>query len=271
MALGDSYNKKNNGKERYQPTVYCPIQLKNPDASCDPSELSFSYWKNLLKVGISPKKQEENVAYATYDHDNQGCIYLNHDKARILYSEITEFLADPSAFNSRGVSTGSNGLITISNGKEFGVETPVLVIRKVDGESGTVTSSYMYQFKTDTYKAIRNFDETNMKYDTGSYEYIEIYTFLDILKSFYESMSYAVAYSVLNANQYNDSRMNTKLDLLMDKAGIERQSKGSSPARNNGRSFFNNMAKEGSTAAATEVSKTKSEQTTIDELAKIIG
>ena len=267
MALGDTYN-NNNNNERFQPTVYCPIKFKNSESEKDPSELSFSYWKNLLKIAISPMiTTDTNTPYPTYDYKNQGVVHLTHDKARLLYSEIVEFLKDPDAYNNMGVPSGSTGLISISNGKEFGVNSPILVIRKINQETVCLESSYMYQFKTN-YTSVRNFDENNQKFDTFNYEQFEIYAFMDILKSFYESMSYAVAYSFINANQYNDSRYNTKLDLLMDKAGIERKQKASSGG--SGSSFFSMNA--GNNNAATDsIQNSKHEQTTIEELENMIG
>lgn len=272
MALGDNnFNNSNNGNnnnDRYQPTVYCPIKLKNPESEKDPSEMSFSYWKNLLKIAISPMIQNDGSSYPTYDYKNQGTVYMNQDRARILYAEIEEFLKNPDAYNNMGVPCGSNGLISISNGKEFGVNSPIIVIRKINQETGYVESSYMYQFKTN-YAAVRNFDENTQKFDSFVYEQIEIFIFMDILKSFFTSMSYAMAYSVINANQYNDSRYNTKLDLLMDKAGIERKHRGSSGGQ--GSSYFN-MNNAGNVNAATDsIQNSKHEQTTIEELENMIG
>ena len=267
MALGDNSTfSNNNNKDKFQPTVYCPILLKNADAKIDPSEISFSYWKNLLKISISPKIDNDSNPYPVYDHKNQGSIHLNQDKARMLHSEIELFLKDPNAYNNMGVPSGTSGLISISNGKEFGVDSPIIVIRKINPETGAIESSYMYTFKTN-YNAIRNFDENTQKYDTFNYAELEIYTFMNILKTFYESMSYAMAYTFINANQYNDSRYNTKLDLLMDKAGIERKQK-ASPGGN--KSFFD-MSNAGANNAAADVAKGETEQTTIEELANMIG
>lgn len=269
MALGDAkpnnFN-NNNDKDRKQPQVFCPINLKNSEAECDPSELSFAYWKNMLKVAISPMIQNSNSPYPVYDHQNQGTIYLNHDKARMLYAEIKEFMKDPNAYNNMGVPSGASGLVSISNGKEFGVSSPILVIRKINGETGQVESSYMYQFKRN-YRSIRNFDETNQNYDTFEYENLEIDAVLTILETFIQSVSYALAYSVISATQYDTSRINTKLDLLMDKAGIPKMNK----AYNGGesKSFFN-MNKEGNNNADIGITA-KTEQTTIDELAQMIG
>ena len=269
MALGSSYsnNNNNNNKKDNSPEVYSPISFKNPEAECDPSHLSFSFWKCMLKVSISPMIQNAGGQYPQYDHENQGSAFLTHDRARMLYSEITEFLKDPNAYNNMGVPSGATKLISISNGKEFGVNSPVLVIREINGETGTIESSYMYQFKKN-YKAIRNFNENDQSYDECYYEDLEIYTFLDMLEQFYKGASLATAYTVLHADRFNETKLQNKLDMLMDAAGIERSipNRGSNgPAK----SFFS-MSKTGQENAEVGSVKTPTEQTTIDELAKMI-
>jgi len=260
MALGNlnqNYNNstEDNNKKNYDPTVYSPIQFKNPNG-IDPSMLSFSFWRNMLKISISPKMEPKpGDKYDVYDHKNNISIHINHMKARILYDEIKEFLKDPNKLNNVGVPSGVSGLITISNGKEFGINSPVLVIRKLD-ENGNVTSSYAYQFNNnDYYFGIRNFNEKTLKYDTIDYPNLELLTFMDILKSYYESSSYAFAYSVVDSLKFDNSRINTKLDLLLDNAGIKRQ------GNSNGKSFFQRSSELDSDSVPT------SRSTSLDDLA----
>lgn len=268
MALGSSYsNNNNNNKKDISPEVYSAITFKNPEAECDPSQLSFSFWKCMLKLSISPMIQNSDSQYPQYDHDNQGTAFLTHDRARILYAEITEFLKDRNAYNNMGVPSGATKLVSISNGKEFGVNSPILVIREINAETGAVESSYMYQFGKN-YRSIRNFNETDQSYDESFYEDLEIYAFLDMLEEFYKGASLARAYTVLHANRFNDVKINNKLDMLMDAAGIERSTPNKAfngPAK----SFFA-LGKSGQESAETGISKAPTEQTTIDELAKMI-
>lgn len=274
MALGDggsnnfsSNNKNNGGDGNYDPTVYSPIKFKNPAASTDPSELSFAFWKNMLKIQISPKVESKTGDYDTYDHTNNTQLMLTPVKAKIFHDEIKLMLEDDS-INSVGQNSGPAGLITFSNGKEFGVDGYMLVIRKLD-EGGAVMSSYSYQFNnTGFHKSIRDFDETSLKFKTVPYLMVEVEMFLTILEQYYLSQSYAFAYSVVNSVKYAEARTTTKIELVMDKLGIPKQTSGNN-ARTQSSSFFNNAAKEGkANNAKDDAGYTKpGKQTTLDALA----
>lgn len=236
MALGNmnqNFNKnQDNNKKNYEPTVYSPVQFKNPNG-VDPSELSFSFWNRMLKISIAPKRESKpGDKYDTYDHENNISIHINHMKARILYNEIEEFLKDTNKINSIGINSGAFGLLTISNGKEFGISSPVIVVRKMD-EGGKILTSYAYQFNAnDYYNSIRNFDEKTLKYDTMGMPNLELIVFQDLLRSYFESANYASAYTVIDSMKFDVSRINTKLELLLDNAGIK---KSGAPG---GKSFF---------------------------------
>lgn len=271
MALGDKNNSGyNNDNDQF--TVYSPMSFKNPDAECDPSELSFAYWKNLLKVTISPMKQDADSKFPVFDHDsnNQAKFFLNHYRARMFKKEIEEFLEDPNAYNNRGVVNDNNGFISISNGKEFGVSSPILVIRKVNAETGQIESSYMYQFNNKSYKSIRNFNESDQTFADHTYEDIEIYALLAILDTFINSMTYAQAYATGNTVSkrvaYN---MENKINLLLDNAGIDYSRKGGNAYNGKASKSFFAMNKSGQNAAETGIVEA-AKQTTIDELASMI-
>lgn len=213
MALGQSYN---NNKNNYSPTVYSNYKFNNGEATVDPSCLSCSFWNNMLKISIAPKKQTSGDEIA-FDFDSAISIYLNHTKARILYGEIAKFLSDPVKFNSVGIPSGQ-GLVTIGSieGK------PCIVIRKINAD-GVTESSYAYQFKTDYYYSIRNYDETTADFDkiTEDYKNIEIEQLLTLLQSYYEAATNALAYSVMEQSKYDQSRTNTKLELIANKLGVQ--------------------------------------------------
>lgn len=213
--LGDKYNNEN--KKQYSPTVYSPYRMSNIQGF-DPSIINFTFWNNNLKISIAPKKQGDEVSF---DHDNAISIYLSHVKARILYEEICKFQADPVKYNSSGIASGQ-GLITISNGKEFGVDCPCIVIRKVD-ESGNVVSSYAYQIKNDYYYVIRNYDETNNSFDkvTEDYASIELEQLKTLLMEYYKAMTGAMAYSVIEQSKYDNTRISNKLDQIANKLGVQ--------------------------------------------------
>lgn len=232
--LGDSYNNnKNDRKVNNDPTVYSPYKFTNPDG-VDPSALTISFWGSTMKVSISPKKATNN-GDVSFDYENGISIYLTHTKARILAEEIRAFMN--GKINSCGVDT-NKGFISISNGKEFGVDSNLLVIRSFDTENNKVSSSYAYEFKKNYHYAIRNFDEKTIDFEKAYYDNLEIEQFVTILEEYYKAMTYAISFTVLDQNKFNNSRMNTKLDSIATKLGVEYTNKSS--GNSGGGSFFNN-------------------------------
>lgn len=232
MALGDNYN---NNKKNYSPSVYSQYKFNNIESAIDKTTLAPSFWNSMLKISIAPMKGNDpnNVEF---DYDNGINIYLNHTKARMLYQEICKFQENPEQFNNVGVPSGA-GLITITNGKEFGKNATCIVIRKLNSETGAVESSFAYEFKSDYHYSIRNFDESNNGFDKVYYNELELEQFKMLLTSYYESMTGAVAYSVIDNMKYDMSRINTKLNSVAEKLGVSYGKGNKGTGGNN--SYFN--------------------------------
>ena len=242
MALGN-YN-DNNNRRYYEPLVYSPYGTSNTEG-VDPSALSFSFYNKMLKITITPMKpnarpEDKNI----WDKDNEVSVWLTHTKARMLHDEIKYVLENMDTCTNAGVVTGSEGLISFSTGKELGVSSPCLIIRKVNQDSGAVTSTYAYQFKDNHkgYRSVRNFDPQDPSgYESYTYKNIEIEDLLTILEEYYKSACGAYAYAQLNAARYDIQKNNTKLELIMEKLGIEKPEYGRGGSSNNNRgSFFQN-------------------------------
>lgn len=234
----NSYSNNKNANKPYEPDVYTPYRFNNAESSVDKTCLTFSIWNRSLKISIAPRK--ENSEEVAFDMEKGVTVYLNHTKARILHDEIQNFLRDPDTYNGSGIPTGQ-GIITISNGKEFGSTNPVLTIRKVD-ELGNVVSCFVYEFKTDYYYSVRNYDGgMNFNKEFDAYRYLEIQSMLTMLEEYYKAMTYTIAYSVIEANKYNQSIITNRLNSLCEKMGIEtnRSSKAGSKYTSS-TSFFNN-------------------------------
>lgn len=242
--LGDTYNNnKYDRKANNDPTVYSPYRFSNTDG-IDPSQLSISFWNSTLKVAISPRKNTSNGEPA-YDHDNAASIYLSHTKARILAEEIIAF--KKGKINNVSVDT-PKGVISISNGKEFGVNSTFVVIRTFDLENNTVSSSYAYEFKKGFHYGIRNFDEKNLNdFEKIFYDEMELDQFLTVLTEYYKAMTGAMAFTVIDQMKYNNSRTQTKLDSIAMKLGID-WSNGGGSSRGGNSSFFSNKEPQGSSA-----------------------
>ena len=235
MAMGDTYN--NNEKKKYDPVVYSSYGMSNPESTVDPTQVSFSFWNNFLKLSIAPKiPNSEN-----YDYKSEVAIHLHHINARILADEIRDFKQDPTKHKTYGVKSGM-GTIYITNGYEFGVEFPCLVIKKLS-ESGDVESSAAYEFNLEKHYAIRNYDEKAKTFDKVPYKDIEIDELITLLEEYCKAQTGAVAYSVVNNMKYDMSRINTKTELIAEKLGITFERKGGN--KGGGTSFFDNSNSSG--------------------------
>lgn len=222
MALGNNYNQNDNkGKQQYHPTVYSAYRMNNAESIIDQTAITFTYWNGALKISIAPKKPDTNSEIATFDFDNSISVYLNHTKARILYGEICKFQENPGLYNNVGIPSGQ-GLITLSDGKEFGVESPCIVIRKID-QAGATTSSYAYQFKIDYHYSIRNYDQAsgNFEKNTLDYNNLEIEQLKTLLLEYYTAMTGAMAYSVIDQSKFENTRTTNKLDQIAEKLGVQ--------------------------------------------------
>lgn len=232
MALGSGYdnNKKNQGVN-----VYSPYRMSNIEG-IDPSMLNFTFCLNMLKIGISPKKPGDQIAF---DHEKAIECFVTHTKAKMLSNEIKYMMSHKGEIHNVSITTGKDGLVEFSDGIELGNNKYTLILRKID-ENGKPVSSYAYEFKNDYHFTMRNYDpDSPAKFDRVIHDMIEVDEFIALLDSYYESMTGATAYSVLENAKYSQSRINTKLDSIMDKLGIEipRSANYSKPNNN---SFFNN-------------------------------
>lgn len=215
MALGNY----DNNKEEYMPVYYSKYNTGNPDG-IDPSALSYSFYNRMLKLSISPLKMT-NGDKISYDHDNAAVVWLTHTKARMLADQIRKVLNGD--ISNGGVNTGKEGLVRFCDGKELGIKNYCLIINKVN-ENGEVLSAYAYEFKTHYHYAVENYDPKDSTHKKVYYDNIEVDQLLDLLESYYISMTGAVAYSVMDGMRFNTNSTNTKIDLIMSKLGVEYKS-----------------------------------------------
>ena len=260
MALGNMYN--NNQKKDTSPSVYSYYRMSNPTSSVDQTNLTFTYWKGLLKISIAPRKQTTDDTIA-FDYDAAISIHLSYTKASILANEIREFLSgtDKNIFN-RGVST-PKGCIYICDGSEFKSKNPCLVIKLV-AEDGSILSSIAYEFNTNYHFSIRNFDEVTKNFDKefNSYNTQEINELLAVLDTYVQSVTNATAYSVVDSLHYTHDRLSNNISAIAEKLGVETGKK-SANSYSSKSSFFN-TASGGSTLNAGKASTTTYDYDNLD-------
>ena len=244
MSLGSTYN-NNQGSNKNDPniTVYSNYRMNNAESLIDQTCLTFRYWKQSLCIGIFPRKQTGGDEVA-FDMDNGITIYINHTKARILKNELELFLQDPVKYNGSGVPSGQ-AAITISNGVEYGKNTPVLTIRKVNADTGVVTSAFAYEFKTNFHYSIRGYDGKNFVAEYDAYKYLEIHQMITVLDEYIKASTNAIAFTVRDQSKFTETRTFNTLNSIAEKLGIEVRTGGSNKQRFNNNSYFNSASNNG--------------------------
>lgn len=232
MALGSTYNNNNDRNQNRGVTVYSNYRMNNPDSKIDATCLTFRFWSSSLCVGIFPRKNTGNDEIK-FDMDNGITIYLSHSKALILKCELENFLKDPITYSGRGVGSGKAAII-ISNGVEYGKNTPVLTIYSVS-DNGDIVSSFAYEFKTN-YNSISAKDG---KFEDifGDYKDIEIRQFITLLDEYVKSSTKASAFFTIDQMKYTYSFTESKIDAIASNLGVE-VNRGSGQRKSN-ESYFN--------------------------------
>lgn len=266
MSLGNTYNNnQGSNKNDSNITVYSNYRMNNAESLIDQTCLTFRYWKQSLCIGIFPRKQTGNENDIAFDMDNGITIYLSHTKARILKAEIENFLRDPVAYNGSGVPSGQ-AAITISNGLEYGKNTPVLTIRKVDGETGNILSSFAYEFKTNFHYSIRHYDGKNFDTEYDDYRNIEIQQMITVLDEYIKASTNAIAFTVRDQSKFAESRTFNTLNAIAEKLGVELRGNSNGAKRFNNSSYFNNSGSNNNNSGYSSPSAVAYGTATIDDL-----
>lgn len=261
MAIGSGYNSENsnNNKQNYRQEHYSPYSFSNIDESAvEPSKLSVSYWSNMLKLTISPMKKSNDGTVA-FDHENGISIHMTHVKAKILSIKLKRWIKKGYDTPNIGINTGSSGLILFTNGKEFNVKTPVIVIRNIDQNTGDTKSEFTYTIRTDYHYGIDNFDAKTKDFKRDIIEDLELQLIIDVLDYYCEATTGAMAAAVVDENRFNNSRINTKVDSICEKLGIDFGKQGKFSG--GGNSYFNGNGKSGGSN-----SSSGSKSSSMDEL-----
>ena len=245
MAFGENYNNNDNGGKRgeFRVTVYSPYKMNHGMSEVDQTCMSFQMWSGSLKIGIHPRRQNTNNDMVTFDMQGGITIYMNHTKARMFHTIIKKFREDPEAYNEAGVPSGA-GLITINNGKAYDSKHPCIVIRNLDPNTGAVNAEFIYELKGDDYYyGISNFNPENSAFTKNFEDFadIELDQIETMLEQYYNAMTYATAYSVIDANRFEMTHLNGKIESIGAKLGVEfGRNNGSEGNKFSNKSYFAN-------------------------------
>lgn len=239
MAFGSTYNNNQNQKQSPLDTLTTySIRLNNAESKIDQTCLATKMWKNFLCLSIYPKKNTGNEE-VVFDMDNGITIYLTPTKAYILKKEIEHFLDDPIKFNGSGTQAG-NSVVTISNGIEYGQNTKVITIRRVD-ENGAVNASFAYEFRQNYHFSIRGYDGKNFTTVKDEYNDLEVQQLLILLDEYVKASTKAQAFAVRAEQVFTTNRVEDKINAIAQSLGVEIAKGGSSSGKRfDNTSFFRN-------------------------------
>lgn len=240
MSMGyDNNTKGRNNSDVREPYIYSNIKMRNPQSTLDQCALNFQFMYGLLNIYMAPKKEESSGDFISYDYEKKISIWLSYNHAKIFASEIRRLMevADPSKLRTVGVTTKDDTLITFGYGTEYGTENFILAILKLNGD-GSIQQTYIYEFPTDRYASIVNFDPNTKKYDKHIVENVEIEQLLDILDDYSRSINGAYSYANQYYSRFSDNSRYNMMASIATKLGINTKGNYSKP--NSGGGFFSN-------------------------------
>lgn len=261
-----AFNTYNNNKDQNKNTTTTySISFANPDSRVDPSRIVFAFFETNVKVSIHPKIANATPEQGMYDKDNGISVYLNANKAKILANELRLFLQDPVRYNGVGVAVNT-GVISISNGVEYGVNAPVITIRRLS-ENGTVESSFAFEFgSNDSNSSLRDYTGgSSFTLVTDEYKDNDILYIIDTLEDYYHASNNAIAHTVVKQMSYSMSRMSNNITSIANALGVTPASGSNGGQRRyNNTSYFKNS--NGSTGNDYSSNGVSYESVGIDEL-----
>lgn len=226
MALGQSvFNRNSNYNQRKTINVYSNYRMTNSVdiKTFGGSSIGFTYWQGTLKIGIAPLKVVSGQDYPMPDREREVSAYLKHTKARILALEIRKFIN--GEVSSIGITTG-NTFLTVSDGKDFDLDQPVICIRKLNKDLSAVEEEAVFICRTNLHFSVHNFDREKFdgEKDFNSYKYMDLEDLILVLEEYAKSMTNAMAYSVHETAQYINSKQNATIESIAEKLGVSDES-----------------------------------------------
>ena len=258
MALGD-----NNKKQNYENTFFSRLKFTNYE---EKKMLSFSFWKGYLKVTINNMKESGTGV----EYEELSAIHLSPIKAQILKEQLVGFrsLEDSATTNiSVGIDTGigeTKNFLAVGN-TESSTEDDIqrtICIGKVD-INGTIVECNTFNFNHHYHFGIEWSDVQAMKCTTTYQDNIELDLLITVLDEYVKAMTGAISYSVMDMARFDVSRINTKIELVMNKLGIESKSS----RQVSSESYFNKNGLGSGAASPENTNRARSQRTSIEDIA----
>lgn len=231
-----AFKSYNNNERQITNSTYSGVSFSNPESNIAMTKISISYFNKIMKVSIALRNNagsQDN--FATYDNDNAVTVYVSNIKAKILSNMIDKLKSDKDVHNV--CIELKNGLMKISDGTEYGSQSPCISISYAS-EDGSV-HEIIYETKSGFHTAAYNY--TDGKYKTSNFDDIELDTFQMCLDEYYKASSYAIAASVMEANMYKRNAEYELIRSIADKVGVQSNNNGGNPGRFNNKTFLSSQ------------------------------
>lgn len=228
MSLG-SGNFAGNNNQRQESSYYSRLRFVDNESG---KSVRIKYWKGLMSISIAKSVEVENA----YKIDDIASIYLSPLKARVLANALEEFVTDkkhPAVGVNVGI-TETQTCITFWYNDDGSIS---MAIAKIDG-SGNKESEEIFKFAIDYDFYLEYKDYSKMKFEKKFAENSQVNSIIIALREYFNGICGGVAYSVMDFGKFELSRTTTKLNAIMDKLGIQRQSSSYS-ASGGENSYFN--------------------------------
>lgn len=262
MAFGNYNNPTVNTKKDSSPTTYSNVRFSNPESAIDPSSITFSYWKGLLRLEITPMKKNADDSY-NYDRDNSVSVFFSPTKAFMFYQQMLAFRQNPDAYMNIGINTKS-AVIYLTNGvNEFGeANKGIFLVVKTVNEHGEITSAIAYQFKTtsnDYYGIVNYAGGSNFSKNFDFTTTLEMDMLIRVFDNYLDAIGGAYAATVVDATRFTSNSIIGRVNAIHDKLGIE-YTGGSKKHTSNASSFFNNNGNDGYSLPESATNSSKIEE-----------
>lgn len=231
-----SFKTYNNNDNQPVNTTYSAISFSNPDA-LEGSKINISYFNKLLQITILKKNGAKNN-YATYEDNKSGtAIYVSVTKAKVLY-ELLQMMKQDESIHNVCIET-NKGLLTVSDGSDYGTQSPCISISVVNNDGGTSTAAY--QTKANYHKGAFNYDKNAATFTDKFFNDLELETFENVLLQYINAGTYAIAATVMEAGMYKRNALRDTVYQIAEKVGVEMRnnSNNSGGGYNNKSSFLN--------------------------------
>ena len=208
--------------------TYSAISFINNESQITGCSMSISYFNKMMVLSFVINSKSFN------QQQDQLKIYISYMQAKKLADTARKMFNDPdSGINNVCIET-KYGLLKISTGKEFNVDSPCISVIYITKDGNT--QEIIYQTKS-SYECAYNYQ--NGEFSKINYPMMEIETFILALEEYYRAANYAIAASVHEASLYRDTSKYEMLRAIAGKVGVRTGGNNSQRVYNNSGNYNN--------------------------------